>query len=301
MKAAVAIGARDRIGEGPTWDAAGQRLLWCDMENGIVHEARLGARGEWRESNRWNLQRTIAAAIPRSRGGLVIAGGTDFFMLDEAGTQSAFASLDVDPRLVRLNDAKCDPQGRLWAGTLAHDFAARGALYRIDPDGTVSTMLEGLAIANGMGWNLDGSIFYFTESLSRRVEAFEFDPVRGTIAGRRTFVEIAYGEGGPNGLTVDREDCVWVAVTGSGEVRRYSSSGDLLMRVAIGTPGATSCAFAGPECDTLAITSLGRRMPDVARTIGLTESMMTNEHPESGALFACRPGAAGKPAAAFAG
>ena len=115
------------------------------------------------------------------------------------------------------------------------------------------------------------------------------------------FWNLAFGEGGPNGLTVDREDCVWVAVTGSGEVRRYSRSGELLMRVAISTPGATSCAFAGPAGDTLAITSLGRRMPDVARTIGISESMMTNDGPESGALFVCRPGTTGQPATPFAG
>lgn len=301
MKATLAIGSRDVIGEGPAWDAANQRLLWSDMESGIVHAARYDSSAGWRETNRWELHRSLAAAMPRARGGLILASGVEFLTLDERGNVANFARLDADPTLVRLNDAKCDPRGRVWAGTLAFDFSSRGALYRVDPDGTVTTMLDGLAIANGMDWSPDGSIFYFTESLSRRIEAFDFDVARGTISGRRTLVEIGYGEGGPNGLTVDNEGCVWVAVTGSGEVRRYSPAGALLTRVSIATPGATSCAFGGSDGATLFITSLGRRMPEVARKIGLTDAMMNNDGPQSGALFVCQPGTTGRPATAFAG
>jgi sugar lactone lactonase YvrE len=283
------------------WDTVGQRLLWCDLETGIVHAATPGTSGGWCESRRWDLQRPIAAAIPRTTDGFVVAGGVEIFALDEAGRILPFARLDADPDLVRFNDAKCDPQGRLWAGTLATDFTPRAALYRIDPDGAVSTMLEGLSIANGMDWSPDGSVFYLTESLSRCVEAFDFDAARGALARRRTFVQIAHGEGGPNGLTVDREGCLWLAVTGSGHVRRYSPEGKELMRVAIATPGATSCAFGGNDGASLFVTSLGRRMPDVARTLGLTEGMMSNDGPQSGGLFVCRPGATGRPATAFAG
>lgn len=301
MNATLALDTRDRIGEAPVWDAVGQRLLWCDLETGIVHAATPGTSGGWCESRRWDLQRPIAAAIPRTRDGLVVAGGVEIFALNEAGRILPLARLDADPDLVRFNDAKCDPQGRLWAGTLATDFTPRAALYRIDPDGAVSTMLEGLSIANGMDWSPDGSVFYLTESLSRCVEAFDFDARRGALARRRTFVQIAYGEGGPNGLTVDREGCLWLAVTGSGHVRRYSPEGKELMRVAIATPGATSCAFGGNDGASLFVTSLGRRMPEVARTLGLTEETMRNDGPQSGGLFVCRPGATGRPATAFAG
>lgn len=301
MKATLALDTRDRVGEAPVWDAAGQRLLWCDLETGIVHAATPDNSGGWCESRRWDLQRPIAAAIPRTRDGFVVAGGVEIFALNEAGRILPFARLDADPNLVRFNDAKCDPQGRLWAGTLATDFTPRAALYRIDPDGAVSTMLEGLSIANGMDWSPDGSVFYLTESLSRCVEAFDFDAARGALARRRTFVQIAYAEGGPNGLTVDREGCLWLAVTGSGHVRRYSPEGKELMRVAIGTPGATSCAFGGNDGAYFFVTSLGTRMPDVARTLGLTEEMMSNDGPQSGGLFVCQPGATGRAATAFAG
>lgn len=301
MKATVALDTRDLIGEAPVWDAAGQRLLWCDLEAGIVHAATPGNCGGWCESRRWDLHRPIAAAIPRTSGGLVVAGGVEIFALNEAGRILPFARLAADPNLVRFNDAKCDPQGRLWAGTLALDFTPRAALYRIDPDGAVSTVLDGLSIANGMDWSPDGSVFYLTESLSRCVEAFDFDAACGALTRRRTFVQIAYGEGGPNGLTVDREGCLWLAVTGSGQVRRYSPEGKELLRVAIATPGATSCAFGGNDGANLFVTSLGRRMPEVARTLGLTDEMMNNDGPQSGGLFVCRPGATGRPATAFSG
>jgi sugar lactone lactonase YvrE len=299
MHSAVAIAARDTIGEAPVWDAAGRRLLWCDMERGVIHQARHDADG-WREDRCWNLRRSVAAAIPRVHGGIIVAGGIEFLMMDEAGHLSSFARLDADPALVRLNDAKCDPRGRLWAGTLAFDFSAGGALYRVDPDGRVTLVIEGLGIANGMDWSPDGSIFYFTDSLAQRIDACDFDLAGGRLTRRRAFVQIAPGEGGPNGLTVDREGCVWVAVTGGGEVRRYSPAGELLARVCITTPGATSCAFGGDDTTELFITSLGRRMPDVALTIGLTEEQMNNDRPESGSLFVCRPGVSGRPATPFA-
>ena len=301
MKAALAIDARDRIGEAPMWDAAGGRLIWSDLERGVVHAAMSDASGAWSESFRWNLARPLAAAIPRARGGLVVAAGTEILSLDEAGGLATFARIDADPASIRFNDAKCDPRGRLWAGTIAADFGPSAALYRVDADGATHTMLEGLRVANGMDWSPDGKVFYFTDSLTRRVDAFDFDVDRGTLSRPRPLFEIPFGEGGPNGLTVDCDGCIWVAVTGSGQVRRYSPGGALLGSVEISTPGATSCAFGGARCEELFITSLGRRMPDVARTLGLTDAMMSNDGPHSGGLFVCRPGVAGKSPTRFAG
>jgi sugar lactone lactonase YvrE len=300
IKATVAIDAHDIIGEGPTWNTACQRLLWSDNERGIVHEAASGGPGgHWRESKRWNLSRPLAAAIPRARGGLVVAGGTEIFTLDEVGRITPFACLDVDPNLVRLNDAKCDPQGRLWAGTLATDFSSRAGLYRIDPDRSVTPMLSNLRLANGLGWSPDGSTFYFIDSLSERIDAFDFDACDGVITNRRTVVTLDHGA--PNGMTVDREGCLWVAATGTGQVHRYTPDGTLLTRVTISTPGATSCAFGGADGGDLFITSLGRRMPEVALELGLTSEMMENDRAESGSLFVCRPGPTGSPATPFAG
>jgi sugar lactone lactonase YvrE len=177
LTATLALDSQDTIGEGPTWDAAQERLLWSDNHVGIIHEARSDGRGRWRESRRWNLGRPIAAAIPRAKGGIVVVGGIEAFLLDEAGAIAPFARIDADPDRVTLNDAKCDPRGRLWAGTRDKDFTVPGrqilpgrcALYRIDPDGVVTRVVEGVTLSNGMDWSPDGSIFYYIDTYTRAI------------------------------------------------------------------------------------------------------------------------------------
>jgi sugar lactone lactonase YvrE len=301
LKSSLAVLAGDRLGEAPAWDALGQRLVWVDHPIGTVHEARSDGAGGWREVRRWDLNQHVAAAIPRSKGGLAIIGTTDIFILDEAGNTSPFARIDADPASVRINDAKCDPQGRLWAGTLALDFNPHAALYRIDPDGTVTTALEDVTLSNGLAWSPDGSVFYYVDSVTLTIEAFDFDAARGTLDNRRTVVTLQRGDGAANGITLDCEGCIWVALTGGGEVRRYAPDGTLLARVSIATPGATSCAFGGSSGEDLFITSRAGRMPDVAITLGVREAMMENNGPEAGGVFVCRPGTSGAAATPFAG
>ena len=301
-EATLALDMRDRIGEGPAWDGKNHRLLWADHEKGVIHGAKPDPTGAWQETSRWDLGRPLAAVIPRKRGGLIVAGGLDMFSMDEEGRTEPFVSIEADPRKVRLNDAKCDPRGRLWAGSLTNDFSAGGAaLYRIDPDGSVRTMLDRLTLSNGLDWSPTGETFYFIDSVTCGIDAFDYDLERGTLSNRRTFVTLERGCGVPNGMTVDRDGCVWVAATGAGEVQQYSPAGDLLGRVRIATPGATSCAFGGVGGDVLCITALGRRMGEVALKLGVTEDKMENNGPGGGGLFTCRTGARGAPATAFAG
>ena len=297
----LAVRARDLIGEGPAWDTRGQRLLWVDQERGLVHEAR-AERSGWTETRRWGLERRLAAVLPRACGGMIVAGGNEVFALDECGGTAPIARLDIERGRARINDAKCDPQGRLWAATLTADFEpGASALYRIDPGGRVERVLDGITIGNGLEWSPDGAFLYFVDSLTLSIDRFLFDGGSGTVSDRKTLVAFARGDGAPNGLTVDIDGNLWAAATGAGEVRCYTPDGRLVRRIRISTPGATSCAFGGPDGDHLFITSLGRRMPDVARSIGLTEAMMTNDGPGAGALFVCRPGVRGRPATAFAG
>ena len=300
LKATLALEPRDKLGEGPVWDAGAQRLLWQDHGAGIIREAKADGAGGWRESRRWNLNRAIAAAIPCRGGGLVVPGGRDILTMNDAGELRQFARLPVESELVRINDAKCDAHGRLWAGTLTSNFqSGGGALYRIDPDATATTILEGITLANGLDWSPDGGTFYFIDSFARGVDAFDFDMDRGSISNRRTLLTLQFGL--PNGMTVDRDGCLWVAATGGGNVQCYSPDGALLACVEIVTPGATSCAFGGEAGADLFITSRAGRMPDAAKSMGVDPSMMDNNGPEAGGLFVCRPGATGIPGYAFAG
>jgi sugar lactone lactonase YvrE len=304
LAARLLINCRDTIGEGPIWDEPRQRLLWSDNATGLIHEARL-VEGEWRENRHWTLNRVLGAAIPRLQEGLLAVGPTDIVIVHETGEVTSFARIDADPGTVRLNDAKCDPQGRLWVGTMAHDFTSRhGALYRVDPDGRISTILKDVIVSNGLDWSPDGSTFYYIDSATRAVDAFDFDAVRGAIHSRRTVVALAPGDGAPDGMTVDSEGCLWVAIFGPGEVRRYAPDGELLTRVKVPVPGVTSCAFGGPDRQDLFITTAALRIPEaILPLIGLTPQKAEEAAalPHAGGLFVCRPGCTGKRATPFGG
>ena len=300
-EARLAIPAGDAIGEAPVWDEAGQRLLWVDHLKGVIHEATGNSGRGWHERRRWSLNRPVAAAIPRIAGGLIVASGREILILTEEGTVRPFASLDVNPSVIRINEAKCDADGHLWVGTLSLEFRPDATLYRITPEGSVTRVLEGVSLANGFDWSPDHSTFYFIDSLRMSVDEFDFDVARGSLSDRRLRIAIEAGAGAPNGLTVDREGSLWVALTGGAEVRRFSARGELTDRVGISVPGATSCAFGGADCTDLFITSRSGRMPEIALSLGVRPEMMESSDPEAGALFVCQPPAQGKPAHRFAG
>jgi sugar lactone lactonase YvrE len=301
MKAELAIDARDLVGEGPIWDAEAQRLLWVDHQRGVVHEAR-SEGSHWRETRQWQLAQHIAAALPRARGGFAVVGATCIDVLDSSGRAIPFAQIDADPDRERLNDAKCDRRGRLWAGSLAVDFRrGAAALYRIDTDGSVHTVLKGLTLANGLDWSPDDSTFYLVDTATLSIHAFDFDSDRGMLANRRTLITIERGAGGPNGLTVDRTGCLWVALTGGGAVRRYSPQGEALSQIDLPTAGPTSCAFGGPGCAELFVTSRSGKMPDIAVELGIRPEMQDCTGAGAGGLYVCRPGISGAAATPFAG
>jgi sugar lactone lactonase YvrE len=307
MEAELAINACSKIGEAPTWDGAQQRLLWTDSEVGLIHEARADGHGGWSVAKRRHLLKPLAGALPCRTGGLVVAAGDEVFRLTEDGSSTPVACLP-DPDCGAFNEAKCDPQGRLWVGTLAADFKPGGAaLYRLDRQGELASkltpVLEGVTVSNGMGWSPDGGTFYYIDSPTLNVDAFDFDGQRGELSNRRTVITIEHGAGAPDGMTVDHEGCLWVAVPGSSEVRRYSPKGHLLSSVQISTPGVTSCAFGGAQGDHLFITCLGRALPEVFTAFGVAEAVLKYSAiaPGAGGLFVCRPGPRGAPATPFNG
>jgi sugar lactone lactonase YvrE len=301
VRAELAIHARDLIGEAPVWDAEAQRLLWVDHQRGVVHEARSDS-SHWRETHQWRFERHIAAALPRIRGGIAIVGALRIDVLDDDGRMTPFARIDADPQRERLNDAKCDRLGRMWAGSLAVDFRrGAAALYRIDADRSVHTVLQGLTLANGLDWSPDGSTFYLVDTATLSVFAFDFDSERGALANRRTLLTIERGVGGPNGLALDSAGCLWVALTGGGVVHRYSPQGEPLDRIELHTPGPTSCAFGGADGAELFVTTRSGRMPGIAAELGVRPEMRDCMDADAGALHVCRPGVSGAAATPFAG
>jgi sugar lactone lactonase YvrE len=289
----------NQIGEAPFWDDAQQRLLWCDHATGLVHEARREGN-EWRETSRRQLDRAVAAVIPRVQGGYVVASGIEILLMDEQGNLDLLARLDEDPALIRLNDAKCDASGRFWATTLATDFESRAGLYRIDADGCVRAEFRGLRLGNGIAWSPDADTIYIVDSLDRTILRADFNLDSGSVGHPRPLVTFALGEGAPNGLTVDDEGGLWVALTGGGEVRQYSENGQFLARLALPIGGPTSCAFGGENRDVLFVTSRSGRMPKFAASLlGIPEAMMESTSEEAGGLWIARPGVSGPKGSLF--
>jgi sugar lactone lactonase YvrE len=291
---------RDQLGEGPIWDAAGERLVWVDIHGMRVHE--LVERGDgWSAGRSWTTPAPVAAIVPRRGGGMLAMVGRQVCVLREDGSLDPFAQLDA-PEGARFNDCKCDPRGRLLAGWLVSDLSASGALCRLDPDGTITTLLEDVGLANGMDWSPEGATFYFTDTLASGIDAFDYDLDAGTAENRRRVVTIPRGEGIPDGMCVDGEGCLWTAVLYSRQLRRYAPDGELLGVVQTPAEQLTSCAFGGRDGGELFITSIGEEIPRaLPEGVGIPDEVIdaAGNNASNGLLFSCRPGVTGPPATPF--
>jgi len=284
----VAVPARAGLGEGPVWDAATERLIWVDIVGKEVHfyDPRTGRDASV------GVEQTPGVAIPRAAGGLVLAIGHGFGFLDPDGRFEWIQQLPQGRVQARMNDGNCDSAGRFWAGTtgLATEPDG-GALYRLDPDLTVRRVLDGVTESNGLDWSPDDTLMYYIDSLERRVDVFDFDLESGSLANRRPFAAVGEGAVVPDGLTVDAAGCVWVALWGGSELRRFAPDGSLERVIALPTRQITSCAFGGAGLEDLYVTSArGWLDPDILE-----------REPDAGAVFVCTPGMTGRPQRTFAG
>ncbi|MEU6472088.1 SMP-30/gluconolactonase/LRE family protein [Streptomyces massasporeus] len=251
----VAVRAEAELGEGPTWDAATGRLLWIDILGSRLHTY---APATGRRAVR-RTEQHIGAVKPRAGGGLVLNLRDGIGLLDPDGGFRWLHHEPVPGR--RANDAAVAPDGTLWTGTMRYDEApGGGTLSRVTGDGSVDVVLDDVAVSNGTGWSPDGRLMYYVDSPTRRVDVF--DHADGRITGRRTLAEIEEGAGFPDGLTVDAEGCVWVALWQGSAVRRYTPDGALDRVIELPVPLVTACAFGGADLSDLYITT--------AR-VGLTE------------------------------
>ena len=280
MRAEPLTGPEAHHAEGPVWSDAWGGLRWVDMLAGDVLS--LGAGGG---VSRRHVGAVAAALRPRAGGGAVIAVERGFLLEAPDGELTALPELWSDPG-VRLNEGGCDPDGRFYCGSMAYDArAGAGSLYRLDPGGEVEVVLREVTISNGLDWSPDGRTAYYDDTATGAVAAFDYDRERGLTA-RRTFATI--DSGAPDGLCVDAEGGVWVALYGGGAVRRYAPSGELDAVVELPVTKVTACTFGGPGLDRLFITTSREGLPDDAE-------------PLAGSVFTCAPGVRGLPVRPFAG
>lgn len=282
--------ARALLGEGPVWDVERGILYWVDIERGEVHRFDPGRF----EDKAVSLGMRVGAVVPARSGELVVATQDGFGIFDQRkGRLTALANPEADNPDNRFNDGKCDPVGRFWAGTMSMSGRkGAGALYCLDTDASVTRRIEGVSISNGLAWSLDEQTMYFIDSPTRQVVAYDYDADTGEVANERVVVDVPAAEGTPDGMAIDAEGKLWIAMWGGWQVCRFDpGSGRLIESISLPVARVSSCAFGGPNLDWLYITTARK---------GLREEDL-REQPLAGGLFRCRPGVTGTEAYYFEG
>lgn len=275
------------LAEGPTWDPVGNRLVWVDILGCEVHTTDPSTG----EDTVLRTEQHVGAAKPRAGGGLVVN------LRDGVGTYDAaggFAWLHHDPVPGRRgNDAAVDALGTLWAGSMRYDNApGGGALVRVAPSGAAVTVLDEVTCSNGLGWSPDGRLMYYVDTPTRRIDVFDVDPDSGDVRNRRPLVVLPDDTAGsPDGLTVDADGCVWVALWDGYAVHRYAPDGTLDRVLDLPVQFPTACAFGGPGLHDLFVTSASLGLDRTARA----------EQPLAGSVLVIPDAGQGLPGHAFAG
>lgn len=281
LKAEVAWEIRSELGEGPIW--WNDTLHWVDIIGAQLHLYTPATD----EKRSFALSEMIGTVVPRAAGGLILAQETGLFAFDPETETTERLPWPADLRIVnRFNDGKCDPQGRFWVGTMGREQPI-GSLFRIDPGFQVTEMVSGVRISNGLCWDESRGRFYYIDSPTGLIDAFDWEPDSGTITARRTVARLPEGETGvPDGMTIDTEGRLWVAVfNGYGVHCIDPETGQSLEKISVPAAKTTACWFGGEKLDELYITTASVREDEAS----------LQAYPLAGSLFVCRPGATGHP------
>lgn len=275
MEIKVLVDCKTILGEGPLWDVGSGRIYWIDSFGAKVYRATPAGTG----IETWDVPAKIGSmAIRRDGDGAVVALETGFHLLD---FRSGACDLVHDPEAhlpgTRLNDGKVDPRGRFVAGSMdMQEEGATGSLYRLDPDFSVHRLESGIVCSNGPCWSPDGRTFYFADTWSNEISAYDYDLETGMPSNKRRFASYAGTDGAPDGATVDAEGFVWSAAVYAGELRRYAPDGRLDRTITMPVLKVTSMSFGGDGMDVLFVTSMAK--PPLPR--------FPEDGPLGGSLFA---------------
>lgn len=280
----IALRGEPTLGEGPTWDVGTDTLVWVDILGSAVHRFRPGTGSD----EVTPLPQHVGAAKPRTNGGLVLNLRDGIGLLSTVGDLTWLVYWAREG--MRGNDAAVDPAGRLWAGTMRYDQAEGGGfLARVEPGGKATVVLPSVSISNGIGWSPDERLMYYVDTPTRRIDVFDYEVDTGEIRNRRPLAEVTDTDGKPDGLCVDAAGCVWVAVNGGGQVRRYTPAGELDVTIDVPAVQVSACCFGGPDLTDLYVTT-GRE--------GFTDEQAAGQ-PLAGSLFVARGRTDGLPTPRF--
>jgi L-arabinonolactonase len=288
----LVVDAHAVTGEGPVWCEREQVLWWVDIDGNLLHRFD-PATGTDRQ---WDLGEPVACVQLRESGGPVLALKSGFALFDPAtGRLDRLAAPEADEPCNRFNDGAVDTRGRFWAGTMRmskHGIQPTGVVYRLDPDGSCTRMMEGFWTINGMAFSPDGTKFYFSDSTAkvRTIWVADYDPETGTMGERRVFFDTRDLAGRPDGAAVDAEGCYWMAGIGGGELVRFTPAGSIDRIVPAPVKRLTKLAFGGRDLATAYVTSLGGN-----------NWQESGDAPEAGGLFALALGIKGLTANRYGG
>lgn len=273
--------ARARLGEGPCWNQDEQLLYWVDIYNHRVHQFNPATGAH----QFFDVGEVVGCIAPAGTNRLIMAQRSRLAFLDTSnGKVTPIITIEDNQPDTRFNDGKCDAAGRFWFGSMSTK-GPLGRLYRYDPNGSLHVLETGLTISNGLGWSPDENTFYLTDSPLKTIYAFDFDPESGSISNRRVFIDLTAESFYPDGLTVDREGCIWSAMWDGWCIIRFDPAGKEMMRVMMPVVRPTSCTFGNEDLMTLYITTA---------SVGLSEAEIQNSF-YSGDLFSLPTSTPGLP------
>ena len=292
------LNCKCHLGEGALWDVDGGCLWWLDVPMpSRLHRLEVNANTH----TTWDMPEMITSLSVRKNGqGLIVAShrGINFFDPAQGTLQRQFEP-EPDKPENRCNDGASDAQGRFWFGTMQNNIAADGSpiditsntgtLYRLNPDMSLHPQVSGIGVSNTVCWSPDQQKMYFTDTLTGWIWVFDYDANSGTISNRQDFAQ--FDRGYPDGSTVDSEGYLWNCRWEGNCVVRFAPDGSVDRVVEVGSEQVTSCAFGGENLDTLFITTARYEQTD--------DSLQ--QYPDSGGLFAVKPGVIGIADACFAG
>jgi sugar lactone lactonase YvrE len=287
-EATVASEDAFRLGESPRWNVRTQRPLWVDVAHG---EVLIGDYRSGRVTVRQRLcvDTTVGAVFVSHGDDVVVAGSKSIHVLDSEGRLRARIGVLPAERSRRLNDGCCDPAGRLLVGSLALDGrCGQEELWRLDSH-TLTVIDDDLTLSNGLGWSPGGDVLYTVDSIPGAVWARPYDAASGDVGPRR--LQFSVTDGAPDGLCIDDDGCLWLAVWGTGQVRRYTPDGRVLATITVPAPHVTAAAFIGSDLTTLMITTAYDGLSAQQRAA----------YPLSGRLFLAEVPTGGPPATAWRG
>jgi sugar lactone lactonase YvrE len=251
-KSTLLVDCKCRLGEGPAW--FGDRLWWVDILQKQVHTYDPAKAAHTMRQH----DQAVTVVVPRASGGFAYATENGFFVSDTPDSELIrVADPETDRPQNRFNDGKCDSEGRLWAGTMpTNGEKETGAFYSLSPDKTVTKHFGGVSCSNGLAWSTDNRTLYYIDTPTRRVDAFTYHAESGTLANRREAFPIPDGLGYPDGMTIDADGFLWVAMWGGGAVVCFApETGEIVGKVSVGAKNVTSCAWGGPNLEELYITT----------------------------------------------